>query len=115
MRLWKGAGCVVLLFAGACSESGPGVANDGAVPEPVHPGKAVYERFCFSCHAAGVAGAPRAGDAEAWAARLATGREQMLQSTIAGMDPGMPARGLCFDCSDDDLADAIDYMLVNSP
>ena len=104
MRLWKGIGCLALLLAGACSESEPDA--------PPHPGKAVYERYCFSCHAAGVAGAPKTGDAESWAARLAKGKDQMLRSTIDGMNPGMPARGLCFDCSDQELAHAIDYMLA---
>ena len=101
-----------LLLVAACSESGPGAA-DGAA-EPVHPGKAIYERYCFSCHAAGVAGAPKTGDADAWAPRLARGMDQMLRSTVEGMPPGMPERGLCFDCSDEQLTDAIDYMLVRN-
>ena len=36
----------------------------------------------------------------------------MLQSTVEGMPPGMPERGLCFNCSDEQLTAAIDYMLV---
>ena len=110
----KGACCLALLMVAACSESGPGSANGDAVPAPVHPGKAVYERFCFSCHAAGVAGAPRTGDPESWEPRLAKGMHQLLQSTVEGMPPGMPERGLCFDCSDEQLTAAIDYMLVQS-
>lgn len=76
-----------------------------------HPGEQVYVRYCFSCHAAGVAGAPRVGDAEAWAPRIATGPEALLQATIQGVPPGMPPRGLCSDCTDEQLAEAIDYMI----
>lgn len=112
MQRWKNACCASLLLLAACSESGPGTADGAAAP--VHPGKATYERFCFSCHAAGIAGAPKTGDADAWAPRLARGMDQMLQSTVDGMPPGMPARGLCFDCSDEQLTDAIDYMLVQN-
>ena len=102
----------LLLLAAGCSETQQGANGDS--PAPQHPGKTVYERYCFSCHAAGVAGAPKTGDADMWAPRLAQGKEQLLRSTIDGMTPGMPARGLCFDCSDEDLRAAIDYMLDNS-
>ena len=112
MIRWKAACCASLFLVAACSESGPGTADGAAVPD--HPGKATYERFCFSCHAAGVAGAPKTGDADSWAPRLAKGMDQMLQSTVEGMPPGMPERGLCFNCSDEQLTDAIDYMLVQS-
>jgi len=80
----------------------------------VRSGEAVYHRYCFSCHAAGVAGAPKTGDEKAWALRLEKGPEQLLRSTVEGMTPGMPQRGLCFDCSDEELTAAIDYMLENS-
>ncbi len=76
-------------------------------------GEEVYNRFCFSCHAAGIAGAPRTGVAEAWAPRLAKGRAVLLESTIRGMPPGMPAMGLCAQCSNEELQAAIDHMLPN--
>lgn len=79
-----------------------------------HPGEQIYNRYCFSCHAAGVAGAPRVGDPEAWQARLANGRAALLQSTIEGISPGMPPRGLCSECSDAQLREAIDYMIERS-
>ncbi len=106
----KNACCAALLFVTGCSESGLGGANDGAAP--AHPGKAVYERFCFSCHAAGIAGAPKTGDLQSWGPRLDKSMDQLLQSTVQGMPPGMPAMGLCFNCSDQQLRAAIDYMLA---
>jgi cytochrome c5 len=82
--------------------------------EPAHPGEQVYTRFCFSCHAAGVAGAPRVGEAAAWAPRIAKGREALIASTIEGIPPGMPPKGLCSSCSDEELAASVDYMLERS-
>jgi len=77
-----------------------------------HPGEDIYNRSCFSCHAGGVAGAPIPGDEAAWAPRVAKGREALLVSVKEGMPPGMPPMGLCMSCSDEDLAQAIDYMLT---
>jgi len=71
----------------------------------------IYNRFCFSCHAAGIAGAPKTGVSEAWAPRLAKGRAALLQATIQGVAPGMPPMGLCMQCTEGELAAAIDYML----
>jgi len=75
-------------------------------------GEASYGRFCFSCHAAGVAGAPKMGVAEDWAPRAAKGLDSLVASTIEGVPPGMPARGLCMNCSDDDLRNAVAWMLT---
>jgi cytochrome c5 len=107
---WSSALAMVLLIAGCGGDTG------GASGEAVagHPGEQTYHRFCFSCHAAGVAGAPRVGDADAWAPLIAKGSDLLLERTIAGVPPGMPARGLCTRCSDDELDEAIDYMIERS-
>ena len=107
---WAMAGC------GGDTEAPSGTASAQtsltAPPAASEPdGEGIYNKFCFSCHAAGVAGAPKLGDAETWAPRLAQGRELLLKHTIEGIAPGMPAKGLCNQCSDEDLAAALDYML----
>ena len=76
-----------------------------------HPGKRTYERYCFSCHAAGVADAPKFGDRASWGTRLEKGEDALLQSVIDGMPPGMPVMGLCYACSEEQLRDSVDYML----
>ena len=86
---------------------------DTAVPAE-HPGKKTYTTFCFSCHAVGLSGAPKLGDKESWAPRIAKGADFLLQTTIEGIPPAMPVRGLCMDCSDEELALAIDYMIQES-
>jgi cytochrome c5 len=76
-------------------------------------GEAVYQRFCFACHAAGASGAPRVGLPDDWRERVAQGEDAMLRNTIAGM-AGMPPRGMCNACTDEELQAAIDYMLERS-
>ncbi|MEX0942828.1 MAG: c-type cytochrome [Pseudomonadales bacterium] len=73
--------------------------------------KAIYDRSCATCHAIGVAGAPKFGDAAAWAPRIEKGMDVLYTSSIEGMPPGMPAKGMCFTCSDDDLEAVVDYMV----
>ena len=77
-----------------------------------HPGKAVYQRHCFACHQAGVAGAPRFGDKDVWAPRLAKGRATLVANVKQGMTPGMPPRGACASCTDEALARAVDFMVA---
>lgn len=51
---------------------------------PLQAGDAVYKAQCAACHDAGLAGAPKFGDAGAWAARVATGYEALLTSALKG-------------------------------
>lgn len=76
-------------------------------------GEEIYKTKCATCHATGAAGAPKLGDATAWAPRLEKGIETLYQSSINGFQ-GMPAKGLCFDCSDAELKASVDYMVENA-
>ncbi|HEX7037175.1 MAG TPA: c-type cytochrome [Pseudomonadales bacterium] len=105
--LWMAVAMGFALLGAGCGER--------PADESAHPGEQVYIRYCFSCHAAGVAGAPRVGDGAAWAERLQKGRPALLQSTITGVPPGMPPKGLCTQCSEEELAAALDYMIERSP
>lgn len=100
-----------LAACGSGGEGGDSASTADAAPQV--PGELTYRRFCFSCHASGAAGAPRVGQAAAWDHRVAQGMEVMLRHTIDGM-PGMPPRGMCRQCSDDELRDAISYMVERS-
>jgi len=125
VKAWMVMAVVLALFGCGDSGGGPSQAKvdggadasysaaEGSV-KPAHPGQEIYENYCFSCHLTGLSGAPILGDAQAWAPRIAKGAELLLQSTVEGMGTTMPARGMCFDCSDQDLAAAVDYMVVNS-
>lgn len=93
------------------------LVGDACGGEPAPPpvaaagrgGGDIYGQFCRACHEAGVAGAPKLGDAEAWAPRLDKGADALLASTRQGMG-AMPPMGLCMDCSDAELQAAIDYL-----
>ena len=91
------------------------IPDQTAAVEPVSQGmdlvKENYKRTCGICHDAGVANAPKFGDAEQWASRIIKGKDRLYMSTIIGMPPAMPARGMCFSCSDDDLKALVDYMV----
>ncbi|WP_370980618.1 cytochrome c5 family protein [Agaribacterium sp. ZY112] len=76
-------------------------------------GSDVYGSKCATCHATGAAGAPKLGDAGAWAPRIGQGMDVLYTHAISGFN-GMPAKGLCFDCSDDEVKAAVDHMVENS-
>ena len=73
-----------------------------------------FSKTCATCHTAGVAGAPRLGNKEDWAPRVAKGKDVLYQSAINGLAPAMPAKGMCFTCSDDELKALVDYMIESS-
>lgn len=77
-------------------------------------GQQIYERSCISCHGMGAAGAPKTGDKAAWEPHLAKGMDVLMASTLNGLPPGMPAKGLCVTCSEAELKAALDYMLAQS-
>ncbi len=71
--------------------------------------KAVYEKYCVTCHAAGVAGAPKLDDAASWNERKKQGDSVLLEHVINGYK-ALPPKGTCMECSDDDLKAVIEYM-----
>ena len=70
------------------------------------------KKSCATCHNSGVAGAPKYADAVAWAPRVEKGMDVLYASTINGLPPAMPQKGMCFSCSDDDLRALVDYMVA---
>ncbi|XOV86247.1 MAG: c-type cytochrome [Pseudomonadota bacterium] len=71
----------------------------------------IYNQACATCHAIGVAGAPKLGDVAQWAPRIDKGIDVLYGSVLNGLAPGMPAKGMCFTCSDDELRSVTDYMV----
>lgn len=76
-------------------------------------GKAVYDGFCTTCHAAGLMGAPKYGTAADWAPRATKGKDTLYTHALAGFN-AMPPKGMCAACTDDEIKGAVDYMLDNS-
>lgn len=74
-----------------------------------------YMMSCFACHSTGAAGAPKVGpgNAEAWAPRVEKGMDAVIANAINGLNT-MPPKGLCFTCTDEDLAALVEYMVSSS-
>ena len=85
--------------------------TEQVVADAVSPVEDNYKKSCATCHNAGLAGAPKLGDKEQWVARIEKGIDVLYSSSINGLPPGMPAKGMCFSCSDDDLKALVDYMV----
>jgi cytochrome c5 len=86
--------------------------DTAAATEPLAADQ-IYQTKCLACHGTGAAGAPKLGDAAAWAPRIAQGMDTLLTHATNGLN-AMPPKGLCMECSADDLKAVIEYMVQNS-
>jgi cytochrome c5 len=75
-------------------------------------GEAVYNAQCGACHNVGAAGAPKLGDAGAWATRIKTGYDTLLNSALKGKG-AMAAQG-GGDYEDLEIARAVVYLVNKS-
>lgn len=73
-----------------------------------------YQSTCFACHGTGAAHSPEVGDIIEWEIRLEKGLDTLIQNTINGLNGIMPPRGLCADCSDEQLKEIVEYMIESS-
>jgi cytochrome c5 len=73
----------------------------------------LYNETCVVCHGAGIGGAPKPGIKADWEFRMADGIENLHLNAIEGMGPAMPPRGMCSDCSDNDLRAVVRYMVAD--
>ena len=94
---------LVAVVAGtsACERYDPDVVAGGEV----------VTRACMVCHAQGINGAPIVGDKEMWKDRLQRSYEVMVERTTNGFG-AMPARGGNPDLSDEQIGQAVKYMLA---
>jgi cytochrome c5 len=94
------------------------VASDFSyTDENITAGEAVYQKACIACHAAGIAGAAAITDKARWEANKAKGLETLRQHALNGYTGNygtMPPKGACADCDENDLKNAILYMLKTS-
>ncbi|MBT9475037.1 c-type cytochrome [Polaromonas sp.] len=79
---------------------------------PLKSGEEVYKAQCVACHDSGAAGAPKFGDAAAWAPRLATGFEALWNSALKGKN-AMAAQG-GGDHNDIEIARAVVYLTASA-
>jgi cytochrome c5 len=84
------------------------VIRDPSDVASLRTGEQVYVGVCTACHGSGAAGAPKTGDTAAWAPRIATGYEALLNSALKGKG-AMGAQG-GGDYSDYEIARAVVYL-----
>lgn len=77
------------------------------------PGESTYNQYCVACHSSGAAGAPKFGDTAAWEPRTSKGIQSLYQSALHGYKI-MPPKGGCLNCTDDQIKNAVDYMVSKS-
>lgn len=82
-----------------------------AVEKKAMSGEEVYNSVCMACHATGVLNAPKLGDKDGWAPRIAKGEDTLLASALNGLAPNMPAKGGNAALSEDEIKGALAYML----
>jgi cytochrome c5 len=120
------AGLAAVLLLAACQGGTPAPpAPAAAAAQPpqfddphLAAGRDVWIGTCKGCHDIGVAGAPKLGDAAAWAPRIANGTQTLYAHALQGyFGPGgtmMPPRGGNDRLSDANVIAAVDYMIAAS-
>jgi len=68
------------------------VLKQASGPRTLQSGEAVYKVACVACHGTGAAGAPKFGDAQAWAPRIKQGFDTLVKHSVEGFK-AMPAKG----------------------
>ncbi|WP_175780040.1 c-type cytochrome [Burkholderia anthina] len=88
--------------------------KDANAPRTYKTGEEVYKAVCITCHGTGAAGAPKFGNKDDWAPRIAQGFDTLLKTALSGKG-AMPPRGGTSpdDVSDYEIARAIVYMANN--
>lgn len=110
---------LLALLSGCGSREGeitaPGIVPAAAeLPKEISAGEKVYRNTCSICHRLGLKGAPRLGDREDWALRLAQGNEILYVHAVKGYrgsKGSMPSRGSNAKLSGDEVKAAVDYMV----
>ena len=90
----------------AATTPAPAAATTTAKADAV---PALYTQLCQTCHAAGVAGAPKLGDKAAWAPRIAEGMDKIMAIVINGKG-AMPPKGGST-ASEAELRTVVTYMV----
>ena len=110
---------LLALLSGCDSRKGEIAAPDivpaaAELPKEISAGEKVYRNTCSICHRLGLKGAPRLGDQEDWALRLAQGNEILYVHAVKGYrgsKGSMPSRGSNAKLSEDEVKAAVDYMV----
>lgn len=98
-------------------EESSSMTEESVVEADAAQGKQVYDQACFTCHAQGIAGAPKIGDKALWEPRIAKGMDTLVNNAINGFqgESGvMPPKGGFMNLSDEEVTAAVAYMVAES-
>jgi cytochrome c5 len=84
-----------------------------AAPPGARNGESIVKAVCSNCHAQGLAGAPKIGDANAWAKHIKEGLPTLVKNAINGIR-AMPPRGGDATLTDAEVARAVVFMANQS-
>jgi cytochrome c5 len=104
--------CVSAIGCGSSEDTGnarTASVDAQVVALPAETSMQKWAKSCALCHVDGTGGAPMVGHAEAWAPRLAQGRDVLMRHTIEGFN-NMPPLGYCMSCEAEDFSTMIDFM-----
>lgn len=94
-------------------DCGSAAAPAAAVASGPRSGEEIYNTKCMACHGSGALGAPKVGNAGDWSPRAAQGFDTLITHAVSGFN-SMPPRGACADCSDEEISNAVHYMVEHS-
>lgn len=106
MKVIKVSAVAIVLLLGAATSS--------AAEDETFNAEQKYQATCFACHGTGAAHSPEVGDQIEWEIRMEKGMDTLVQNTINGLNGIMPPRGLCADCSDEQLKAIVEFMVESS-
>jgi len=89
----------------------PAQADTGRKGVNTLHGMRIYNRVCKECHDEGKNGAPRLEETSEWQRRIFQGEEVLDQHALQGY-LRMPAKGGHPELSDQDVIDAVHYIIV---
>ncbi|MGJ8697671.1 MAG: c-type cytochrome [Verrucomicrobiaceae bacterium] len=117
-----------LLVLVSCKPSSKEDPKETSTPEPsdhsspwtptdpaILAGREIYEIECSLCHDEGEEGAPRLSSKKQWTKREAKGLDTLISHAINGFDGSngeMPARGGTKTLTDEEVTNAVKYMIA---
>lgn len=78
----------------------------------ISAGELIFTGTCKVCHASGINGAPIFGNRKMWQPRLEQGVDTLISHAINGYGL-MPAKGGNLDLTNEEVGQAVNYMVQN--
>jgi len=107
----------LFIFINGCGEKRKNIYEEfdfSTLPKSViSNGEKIYMRACFACHNTGREGATLLSETRQWNRTAKKGIEILYQNVLqgyTGMGGVMPPKGNCWDCTEDDIRQAILYI-----